>query len=136
MNRLIRFLASLRLTVWLLLGSMLLVFFGTLDQVELGVRGAQMKYFESIIATWGYPADWPLGQWLRAVYLPIPGGYLLGPLLVLNLACAHFRHFRLRWSLGGIVLIHLGVLLLILSQLATQLLQEEHYIWFQEGQSV
>lgn len=127
--------ASLRLTVWLLLASLLLVFFGTLDQVELGVRGAQIKYFENVFTTWGYPATWPLGTWLHVVYLPIAGGYLLGPLLVLNLACAHFRHFRPRWSIGGIALIHLGILLLIFSQLTTQLIQRESYIWFEEGQS-
>ncbi|WP_269524991.1 cytochrome c biogenesis protein [Coraliomargarita parva] len=136
MNALYRYFASLRLTVWLLLASLALVFFGTLDQVDLGVRGAQMKYFESLLTTWGYPQSWPLGQYLHVVHLPIPGGYLLGPLLVLNLACAHFRHFRPRWSLGGIVCIHFGILLLIFSQLATQLLQEEDYIWFEEGQSV
>ena len=136
MTALFRFFASLRLTVWLLVGALLLVFFGTLDQVELGVRGAQMKYFESFIATWGYPANWPFGETLKAIYLPIPGGYLLGPLLVLNLACAHFRHFRLKWSKGGIALIHLGILLLIFSQLFTQLFQEEDYIWFEEGGSV
>lgn len=131
-----RFFTSLRLTVWLLIGSLLLVFFGTLDQVELGVRGAQMKYFESFIATWGYPASWPFGGMLKAIYFPIPGGYLLGPLLVLNLACAHFKHFRPRWSIGGIALIHLGILMLIFSQLFTQLFQEEDYIWFEEGESV
>jgi ABC-type transport system involved in cytochrome c biogenesis permease subunit len=120
----------------LLIGSLLLVFFGTLDQVELGVRGAQIKYFESFIAAWGYPASWPFGETLRAVYIPIPGGYLLGPLLVLNLACAHFRHFHPKWSNGGIVLIHLGILLLIFSQLFTQLFQEEDYIWFEEGETV
>ncbi len=136
MRRVLNFFASLRLTVWLLLASLLLIFFGTLDQVELGVRGTQMKYFESFIATWGYPPTWPLGSWLHVVYLPIPGGYLLGPLLVLNLFGAHFRHFRPRWSLGGIVLIHFGVLMLIFSQLATQLLQKEYYIWFDEGETV
>lgn len=136
MRSLLNIFASLRLTAWLLLASLILIFFGTLDQVELGVRGAQIKYFENVLATWGYPANWPLGEYLRVVHLPIPGGYLLGPLLVLNLFCAHFKHFRPRWSIGGIAMIHIGILLLIFSQLATQLLQKEDYIWFDEGETI
>lgn len=136
MPRLIQYFASLRLTVWLLIGSLILVFFGTLDQIDLGVRGAQIKYFESLFATWGYPRSWPLGQYLHVVYLPIPGGYLIGPLLALNLICAHLKHFRPRWSLGGIILIHVGVMMLIFSQLFTQLFQSENYIWFEEGATV
>lgn len=131
----LRFFSSLRLTVWLLAASVLLVFLGTLEQVHLGILEAQRKYFESVIALWPYPREWPLGEWLQVVHLPVPGGYLLGPLLLVNLAAAHFRYFRPSWKLGGIVLIHLGVALLLLGQLATNLLQEESFVWIDEGGS-
>lgn len=136
MNRSLYLFAPLRLTVWLLLACLIFIFFATLDQVEIGVRGAQIKYFESLVATWGYPATWPLGAWLHVIYLPIPGAYLLGPLLLLNLFCAHFSHFRPGWRTVGIVMIHFGVWMLICSQLFTQLFQQEYYIWFDEGQTV
>ncbi len=126
--------SSLRLTVWLLAAALVLVFFGTLDQVHLGIFVAQEKYFQSIIAIWGYPAQWPLGEYLRHVHLPIPGGYLVGFMMLANLGCAHFRYFKHRWSNAGIVLIHLGLVMLILSELITNIVREENYLWFEEGQ--
>ncbi len=127
-------LASLRLTVFLLAVSILLVFFGTLDQVRIGIRAAQKIYFESLVAVWHYPADWPLGGVLQWIPVPLPGGYVVGPLLAVNLVLAHWRHFRPRWRILGITLIHGGVLLLLIGQLITNLKQEEHYLWLDEGQ--
>lgn len=132
---LFKFFSSLRLTVWLLVASLVLVFFGTLDQVHLGIFVAQEKYFQSIIATWGYPEQWPWGQYLKHVYLPIPGGYLVGFMMLANLACAHFKYFRHRWSNAGIVMIHAGLALLLISELLTHITREEHYLWFEEGQT-
>lgn len=130
-----RALGSLRLTVWLLAFSMLLVFFGTLDQVRIGIRGAQQIYFESIVAVWRYPETWPMGEVLRHLPLPMPGGYVVGPLLALNLVCSHIRHFRFRWGIVGISIIHAGVLLLLIGQLVTNLFQKDHYMWLDEGES-
>jgi hypothetical protein len=135
MQSIYRFFSSLQLTVWLLAASVILIFFGTLDQVHLGIFAAQEKYFQSIVALWGYPEQWPLGQYLRVIHLPLPGGYLLGFMMLLNLGCAHFRFFRARWSNAGIVLIHVGLVLLLLSELFTHLTRREHYLWFEVGQT-
>jgi hypothetical protein len=135
LSQLARTLGSLRLTVWLLAFAIILVFFGTLDQVRMGIREAQKIYFESLLAFWNYPEYWPGGQVLSRIPLPVPGGYLIGPLLALNLIFSHIRHFRPRWSIAGISLIHVGVLLLLIGQLVTNLLQEEHYMWLDEGES-
>ncbi|NDV63103.1 cytochrome c biogenesis protein ResB [Puniceicoccales bacterium CK1056] len=128
-----RTLGSLRLTVYLLAFSVILVFFGTLDQVRIGIRGAQEIYFESLLAFWQYPESWPMGGFLSKIPLPVPGGYLIGPLLALNLVFSHIRHFRLRWNIAGISLIHAGVLMLLIGQLVTNLTQEESYMWLDEG---
>jgi hypothetical protein len=130
-----QFFSSLRLTVWLLVAALVLVFFGTLDQVHLGIFAAQEKYFQSIIAIWGYPEQWPLGAYLHRVHLPIPGGYLVGFMMLANLACAHFRFFKLRWGNLGIVAIHSGLALLLISELVTNIVRKEHYLWFEEGQT-
>ncbi|MFT5826578.1 MAG: hypothetical protein ACI8ZW_002092, partial [Yoonia sp.] len=47
MKALFKFFASLRLTVVLLALSMVLIFFGTLAQVETGIWKTQKDYFES-----------------------------------------------------------------------------------------
>ena len=69
-------------------------------------------------------------HWLK---IPLPGGFLLGGLLLINLACAHFRFFRASWRKTGIVLIHGGVVLLIVSGFLTAYLQQENYMWINVG---
>lgn len=130
-----RGLGSLRLTVWLLALAIVLVFFGTLDQVRIGIREAQKIYFESLIAVWHYPETWPGGGFLKWIPVPIPGGYLIGPLLAINLVCSHIRHFTLRWRLAGITLIHTGIIMLLFGQLVTNLYQKDNYMWLDEGES-
>jgi len=128
-----RLLGSLRLTVWLLALSVVLVFFGTLDQVKIGIQAAQDIYFESLLAFWHYPETWPGGKLLTWIPVPVPGGYLIGPLLAINLVFSHIRHFKFRWRLLGISVIHLGIFMLLVGQLMTNLLQQEDYMWLDEG---
>ena len=47
-----RVLASLRLTVVCLALGMLLVFLGTLAQVNFGIHGVQAHYFQSLFIYW------------------------------------------------------------------------------------
>ncbi|MFP6886009.1 MAG: hypothetical protein VB997_00550, partial [Opitutales bacterium] len=61
-NPIVAAFTSLRLTVTLLSFSLALVFFGTLDQVNIGINKAQEKYFESFFAVWEYPEEWPMGM--------------------------------------------------------------------------
>lgn len=114
---------------------MLLVFFGTLDQVNFGIRATQLKYFESFVALWQYPREWLLGNVLHWINIPIPGGYLIGPLLLINLIAAHASRFQMTFKKAGIFTVHLGLILLLLGQLFTQLFQEENYMWIEEGSS-
>ena len=135
MRALLKFFGSLKLTVTLLALSIVLIFFGTLDQVEFGIRHTQEKYFENLIALWKYPPQWILGDLLGGLPLPMPGGYLIGPLLILNLLTAHFQRFRPNWKKSGIALIHTGVVLLLVGQLVSHLVQEDSYMWLNEGGS-
>lgn len=135
MKPLWHFFSSLRLTLFLLAASTLLVFFGTLDQVHYGIWFTQHKYFHSFIAVWQYPQQFPYGYALQWVHIPMPGGYALGGLLILNLLCAHFRFFRARWDKAGIALIHGGLILLLVGQLATQIAQIDYFMWLEEGES-
>lgn len=124
MKRTWSFLTSLRLTIYLLGMSTVLVFFGTLDQVQDGIYLTQQRYFEHVFVVFSR------GQF----QLPLPGGYLLGPLLVLNLVAAHFRYYRSGLRKVGIALLHLGVVLLLIGQFLTQVRQEENFMWLAEGE--
>lgn len=135
MKALWKFLTSLRLTVYLLAMSVALVFFGTLDQVHDGIYLTQQRYFEHVFVVWRYPMQLPFAQQLGWLHLPLPGGYLIGPLLVINLTCAHFRYYRAGWRKFGIAFLHMGVVVLLLGQLIAQVAQKENFMWLAEGHS-
>jgi hypothetical protein len=133
MKPLFHFFSSLKLTVVLLTFSMMLIFFGTLDQVQYGIWHTQKLYFESFIAIWAYPEQ-AIGYdklfWLR---IPMPGGYLLGALLFINLLAAHLTRFKMTWKKSGIFLVHFGLVLLLVSELMTDLLSKESQMPVDEG---
>ncbi|MCB1122561.1 MAG: hypothetical protein KJT03_13490, partial [Verrucomicrobiae bacterium] len=69
-NPVFRFFSSLQLTVVLLACSLMLVFFGTLAQVEYGINLSQKIYFQGIVAIWKYPESWYFGKHLSWLGLP------------------------------------------------------------------
>jgi hypothetical protein len=124
--------SSLRLTVVLLGLSMILIFVGTILQVKYGLYEAQERYFRSWIA-WLDVA--PYSKDFEHIKIPFPGGMLLGSLLLLNLIAAHARRLQLRWNKGGLILVHLGIILMLLGELFTALLSEESQMRLDEGQT-
>ncbi len=120
------FFVSLKLTVVLLALSSILIFWATLAQVQLGIWGVQEKFFHTLFV---------LGK-IPGTDLPVPvfpGGYFLGGLLLINLLAAHIYRFRLEWKKAGIQLTHLGLILLLLGELVTSLLQVESNMRIEEG---
>lgn len=121
-------LASIRLTVVLLVLSILMVFAATLDQVHLGVWGVQDKYFHSFLVFTRITGT--------EIAVPIfPGGYLLGGVLLANLLAAHFTRFRLKWSNCGIWLTHIGLILLLLGEGLSGLMQHDSQLRIDVGQT-
>ena len=120
-------LASLKLTVVLLVLSMLLVLLGTLEQVHWGVWHIQKEYFSSWFCF--YPMDQT-----KPLNMPLPGGFLIGALLIVNLGFAHFRHFKASVKHLGISMIHAGLLLLLAGGFVTAVYQEESAMVIPEGE--
>ena len=133
MNPVFKFFASLRLTVVLLAFSMMLIFFGTLDQVHYGIWHTQKLYFESFLVVWAYPEQWLHYNKLFWLHLPMPGGYLLGAMLFVNLLAAHITRFKFTFKKSGIFLIHFGLILLLVSELMTDLVSKESQMPVDEG---
>ncbi|MDB6092814.1 MAG: hypothetical protein JWM32_376 [Verrucomicrobia bacterium] len=122
------FFVSLRLTVVLLVLSMLLVFAATWDQVHLGIWAVQEKWFRSVFVLARLPGT--------SIPVPVfPGGYLIGGFLLVNLVSAHVYRFKLSWRKSGILLVHTGLILLLIGELLTGLWQEEFQLQLKEGES-
>jgi ResB-like family len=130
-NNIIRWvkpLTSLKLTVFCLGCAMILVFLGTLDQVNIGVYEAENRYFKSFFLYFTPPGT--------AVKIPwFPGGYLVGGLLLVNLIAAHVARFKFSWKKAGILVLHAGVILLLLGQLFTSLFQVESQMRLDQGET-
>jgi len=126
-RRLIDTLASLKLTVLLLILSMILILLGTLEQVHWGIWHVQKVYFSSWFCF--YPMD-PTAP-LR---IPLPAGFTLGALLIINLAFAHVRHFKATAAKVGNLMIHAGLLLLLGGGFVTAIYQEESAMIIPEGE--
>ncbi len=128
--RLFKFFSSLRLTVTLLGFAMVLIFVATITQVELGIHEVQAKFFRSWIA-W-----WDIMPGAKKILIPIPGGTLLGILLIVNLLAAHASRFKLRWNKAGMIVIHSGILLMLLGEIFTGLLGREAQMTVSEGKTL
>jgi hypothetical protein len=125
-KKLVRILISLRLTVGCLALGILLIFFGTVAQVNEGLYNAQDRWFRSFFV-------WTQGSGWRVPLFP--GGYLIGTVLLINLVAAHIARFQLSWKKLGIHVIHGGIVLLLVGQLATDMFSKETQMSFAEGET-
>jgi ResB-like family len=128
MKKIVAFFTSLKLTVVLLAFAIILVFIGTLAQADEGLYGAQGHYFKQWIVV---GAD----LFGHRVPLLLPGGYLIGTLLLVNLVASHIYRFQLTAKKIGIQLAHLGVIVLLVGQLSTDMLSRELQMHFTEGET-
>lgn len=100
---------------------MVLLIIGTLAQPWLGLYRAQSALFSSWVI-WAGP-------------IPLPGGMVLLGLITLSLLFKFLFYSTWRWSKTGIILSHLGVLVLLIGGLFTQITAKEGFMMLPEGQS-
>ena len=126
LTRLYNLFSSVKLAVVLLALGLILVFWGTLAQVKVGLYQAQNEFFRSWLIYWQLPGT--------ETRIPIfPGSYLVGGLLLINLFTAHLRYYRKGWKYFGIAILHIGVVLMLVGQFATDVFSVESYMKIREG---
>jgi len=103
-----KYFSSIKLTVACLLWLAVLTFWGTIYQVDNGIYQAQHRFFDSLI-------------FFAGGYVPLPGGMLTLALLFFNLIGSFFVHYQAGWKMPGLMLIHLGLLLLLLGGFFTRI---------------
>ncbi len=129
LDKLINALTSIRLTVLCLALAIVLVFLGTLAQVDKGIFIVQKEFFQSIIVI----SDLRILN--HKVPIIFPGGYLIGLILIINLIAAHFKRFGFHLQKIGLLLTHFGILVLLVGQILIDHLHIESSIRLVEGES-
>ncbi|AWM36142.1 Cytochrome c biogenesis protein CcsA [Gemmata obscuriglobus] len=139
-------LSSLQLTVGLLAVGVLLVFFGTLAQIDFGIWTVVDKYF------WSWTVDVPFELFRKFLNVfweeafpktgaewkgsfPFPAGKAVGLAMLVNLLAAHATRFRLTWKRTGVFLIHGGLILLFVGEFVTREFAVEQQMRIEEGSS-
>lgn len=128
LRRLIPALASLRLTIFALSAALILVFFGTFAQVKNGLYFVQEQYFQSWVIWWSPES----GSWSIPVF---PGGHCIGAILLINLLCSCIDRFRFSRRKIGFYLTHLGLMVMLVGALVTDLYSVQSFMQLNEGDS-
>ena len=136
-------LASLKLTVVLFSIAMVLVFYGTLAQIDKGIWTVVDEYFRSWYVWIPFQLSVEFGKKFFDLphdahmggSFPFPGGWLLGGVMLANLFAAHLTRFRLSWRRSGILLTHAGIILMMAGELVTGLYAVESRMVLQIGES-
>lgn len=104
---------------WTLPWLMVLLVAGTVAQKYVGLYIAQKTFFSSFFF------------WLGPV--PLPGGYTITAIIFVALLAKLITESQWRWPRAGIILTHLGVLVLLAGGLLTALTAREGYVVIDEG---
>jgi hypothetical protein len=145
------FFCSLKLSVVILSLALVLVFAGTLAQEPLGLYLTQDRFFHSFFVDYAsmaaagkkflqmfgvYLTPSTAMEVMAAPRIPVfPGGYTIGFAFLFNLIASQIRTFELSRTKFGLQLIHLGLILLLVGQLATDLFARESSMHIREGES-
>ena len=158
-RKVLKALASLQLTVVLFGFGILLVFFGTLAQIDNGIWTVVEHYFaanfdsvgsfvESLVvmipfelirkflAVFWKESFPPAPAGSEAVWsgsFPFPNGFLIGIVMFVNLLAAHATRFRLSWKRIGVFLIHIGIALLLIGEFITRIGAVEQQMTIPQG---
>jgi hypothetical protein len=131
----LEYLADLRITVALFAFSLLLVFWGTVAQVDSGVWTVVQKYFRSGFVM--VPLRVILFNTIEpnSIAIPFPGGWFIGTVMLVNLLAAHAVRFKATWNRAGILLIHAGIIVMMFGELITGLYAVEGQMFLKIGES-
>ena len=104
--------------IWLIV----LVFFGTVAQKDMGLYASQMKFFSSY-------------YFIFLGFLPLPGGRLILIIVTINLFSSLFNNYLWKIKKIGIIIVHVGGLLLLIGGGLTAGFSSEGNMVIEEGNS-
>ncbi|MBZ0310330.1 MAG: hypothetical protein K8I82_29990, partial [Anaerolineae bacterium] len=115
-------LASLKVTVLGIFLLFILTLWGTIAQVQSGLYLAQEKFFHSL-------------YFLAMGFIPFPGAQLVMWMLFVNLVAVMLVRFVYSWKNLGILVIHIGLMMFLVSGYIILHAAEESHVTLKEGQA-
>jgi hypothetical protein len=131
----LRVLSSLRLSVILFAMAMFLILAGTLAQVHEGVWTVVDRYFRSGLVRIEFQIFVPREVMKLPGAIWFPGGFAIAAALLVNLLAAHITRFKFTTKRLGIIITHLGIILLIVGEFVTGIAAREGNMTIDEGGS-
>jgi len=120
MKLIIKRISHPKIFVYTVIWLMVLTVLGTLAQRNIGLYASQQKYFSSYII------------WLGDI-IPAPGGRITMIIMLVNLASMLFKHNIWKLKKAGIIIVHLGAVLLFIGSGVTAILSSEGNMVIDEG---
>jgi hypothetical protein len=133
--RILNFLSGLGLATVLLVILMVETWLATLEQVHYGLHATLQKYFTPG-AWYILPDAGIIDERLVGKYLPpLPGGYWVCALLVINLTLGGIIRIRKGWKKAGILMSHFGIIFMIVAGGVAQLKEERGVMMLSETEN-
>ncbi len=123
--RAVGLLSSLALAIVLLLLLLVLTFLGTLEQRHASLYDVQRRYFESVVLVHDFGPFTLGGVEIGPISIPLPGASVVLALLALNLVVGGVVRLRKGVATLGVLVTHLGILLLLGGSLVEFLVSEK-----------
>jgi hypothetical protein len=118
-QEIIKILSSPKLFVYCLVWLMVLVVVGTVSQRDIGLFASQQRYFSSYIFLFGP--------------IPLPGGRIVLALMLTNLISMMFKQNIWKMKKIGIIIVHLGGIMLLFGAGLTAIFSSEGSMVIEEG---
>ena len=121
MKQIIKIVSSPKIFVYTIIWLMVLVVLGTIAQRDIGLYASQQKYFSANIT------------WLGSV-IPVPGGRITMIIMLANLTfMVLFKHNLWKIKKIGVLIMHIGALLLLIGGGLTAIFSSEGNMVIEEG---
>ncbi len=131
-QRIWRFLSGLGLATVLLILLGVQTWLATLEMVEAGLLDTLQKYFHW--TSWYVLAELPLPFSDGHLIVPMPGGYWVCALLLLNMTLGGLIRIRKGWKTAGVMLAHFGIIFMVAAGGVAQLFEKRGVMFLFEGE--
>ncbi len=121
--------------ILLFLLAMFIIFLGTFAQRHDDISSVVRTVFHSWLF-WFEPGSFLYGYDSGSSFrLPMPGGFAVGLLMIVNIVAAMIRRLRYSAKYATVFAIHLGMIVLLAGEAATSLVTESGVMTVREGES-